>query len=67
MENAEILPDWLKLCSSGGIGDDNLYKIVGYCDYGVIGHPIWKILADMRMSGGRIHQPLAFIWSRLRV
>jgi len=50
-----------------GIKNDNLYKIVGYCDYGVIGHPIWKILADMRMSGGRIHQPLAFIWSRLRV
>ena len=24
-----------------GIKNDNLYKIVGYCDYGVIGHPIW--------------------------
>lgn len=39
------------------IGD----KIVGYCDYGVIGHPIWQILADMRMSGGRLYQLLAFI------
>ena len=46
---------------------DNLYKIVGYCDYGVIGHPIWQILADMRMSGGRLYQLLAFIGARLRV
>ena len=58
-----MLPDQLKLCSSEGIGD----KIVGYCDYGVIGHPIWQILADMRMSGGRLYQLLAFIGARLRV
>ena len=50
-----------------GIKNDNLYKIVGYCDYGVIGHPIWQILADMRMSGGRLYQLLAFIGARLRV
>lgn len=56
----EALQQW-------GIGDDNLYKIVGYCDYGVIGHPIWQILADMRMSGGRLYQLLAFIGARLRV
>ena len=36
-------------------------------DYGVIGHPIWQILADMRMSGGRLYQLLAFIGARLRV
>ena len=52
----EALQQW-------GIGD----KIVGYCDYGVIGHPIWQILADMRMSGGRLYQLLAFIGARLRV
>ena len=56
----EALQQW-------GIGDDNLYKIVGYCDYGVIVHPIWQILADMRMSGGRLYQLLAFIGARLRV
>ena len=42
-------------------------KIVGHCDYVVRGHPIWQILADMRMSGGRLYQLLAFIGVRLRV
>ena len=49
-----------------GVKPEDIAKLVKYCNYGVIGHPVWQAVADIRNSGGKIKQPLKFIWSRLR-
>lgn len=49
-----------------GVKQDEIVRLVSYCNYGVIGHPIWQAIADIRNAGGKIQQPVRFIWSRLR-
>ena len=49
-----------------GISMSDIARLVGYCNYGEIGHPIWKALVTIRGANGQIKQPLQYIWARLR-
>ena len=49
-----------------GAKEDEIIRLVVYCNYGIIGHPVWQAITDIRNAGGKIHQPVSFIWSQLR-
>ena len=49
-----------------GVKEDEIIRLVVYCNYGIIGHPVWQAITDIRNAGGKIHQPVSFIWSQLR-
>lgn len=47
------------------IPDGQLAQIILMCNYGEIGHPVWKLVAQLRDLGGKIKMPGQFILSRL--
>lgn len=49
-----------------GLEVEEIIRLVVYCKYGIIGHPVWKILAEIRNARGQVRQPVNFIWYRLR-
>ncbi|MDR1883715.1 MAG: hypothetical protein LBR26_13165 [Prevotella sp.] len=44
---------------------DDYNRIVKLSNYGKIGHPVWKALAEITESKGKINQPVKFILSRI--
>lgn len=40
-------------------------RIVLITNYGIIGHPVWSYIAEVRSSNGKITQPVRFIFSKL--
>ena len=48
-----------------GASDEEKAMIYRLSNFGQIGNPVWRLLADIRRSGGNIRQPLRFIISRL--
>ncbi|WP_455589880.1 DUF4373 domain-containing protein [Bacteroides rodentium] len=49
-----------------GAKEEEIIRLVVFCNYGIIGHPVWQAITDIRNAAGKIHQPVSFIWSQLR-
>lgn len=41
------------------------YAIICKSDYGVIGHPVWKVLSDMRSIGSKLKMPGRYLLSKV--
>ena len=59
------LEGFIRNLQSLGAKDNDLKALLQVSEFGVIGHPIWKYIADVKSSNGTIKQPIAFIKSRV--